>query len=63
MEKSFSARTCPIAELAEISTFEDLGKGKRVYICSNALCIVMESCNTVCEKTLDGLQYPLSPNL
>jgi len=59
MDKIFSARTCSMAELVEITNLRDLGEHKRVYICSNPLCTQSSRCSTICEKTLEGLQYPL----
>lgn len=59
MDKIFSARTCPCRELAEITTLTESSNQKRVYICRNPICRESSRCNTIDEKTLGELQYPL----
>ncbi len=59
MAKTFSAKICPVCEPAEITTLEDMGKQKRVYLCSNPICLVRYECNVSYENTFEGMQIPL----
>jgi len=59
MDKTFSAKTCPECEPAEVTTLEDVSKQKRVYICGNYICPVSKDCKTIYEVKFEGVQIPL----
>ena len=59
MNKTFSAKTCPECESTEITTLEDAGKHKRVYICANFTCLVSKDCTITYEETFEGMPIPL----
>ncbi len=60
MNNDFSAKTCPNAELIDISTLSDALLRKRIYICGNPLCTQVHRCNTTTEKKEEGIQYPFN---
>ena len=59
IEKVFSAKICLSCYPIDITTMEDAGYHKRVFICGNSICAVGSKCNTVYEEKSEGMQIPL----
>ena len=59
MENLFDAKSCPECEPTEVTTYEDINRHKRVFVCANPICIVHKRCKTIYEETFKGMQILL----
>lgn len=58
-EYLFNAKSCPQCEPCEVTSMDDASQNKRVFICTNPICLVGDQCENFYEVTFDGMQIPM----